>query len=65
MLWLMRFKAVTPARLGLSALFLAGGVLQIISSVDVHSLKVEAAMPYAPPILIFLAAVGLMACSYA
>ena len=63
MLWLMRFKAVTPARLGLSALFLAGGVLQIISSVDVHSLKVEAAMPYAPPILIFLTAVGLMAWS--
>ncbi|RRI01165.1 acyltransferase [Mesorhizobium tamadayense] len=63
LLWLMRFKAVTIPRLGFSALFLAGGVLQIASSVDVHSIKVEAAMPYAPPIIIFLAAVALMAWS--
>ncbi|MDX8498605.1 acyltransferase [Mesorhizobium sp. VK4C] len=63
LIWLMRFKAVTVPRLGFSALFLAGGVLQIVSSVDVHSIKVEAAMPYAPPIIIFLAAVALMAWS--
>lgn len=63
MLWLMRFKAVTTARLAFCALFLAGGVLQIASSVDVHILKVGREMPFAPPILIFLAAVGLMAWS--
>ncbi|MDG4890233.1 acyltransferase [Mesorhizobium sp. M1A.F.Ca.IN.022.07.1.1] len=63
LIWLMRFKAVTAARLCFSALFLAGGALQIVSSVDVHSIKVEAAMPYAPPIIIFLAAVALMAWS--
>ena len=40
-----------------------GGVLQIMSSVDVHAIKVEAAMPYAPPIVIFLAAIALMAWS--
>jgi len=62
MLWLMRFKAVTWARLAFSALFLIGGVLQIASSVDVHSIKVEAAMPYTP-IVVFLAAIGLMAWS--
>ncbi|WP_287205626.1 hypothetical protein [Mesorhizobium sp.] len=37
MIWLMRFKAVTPFRLVLCALFLAGCVLQIASSVDVHT----------------------------
>ena len=63
LLWLMRFKAITVARLAFCALFLAGGVLQIASSVDVHSLKVDAAMPYAPPIIVFLAAVALMAWS--
>jgi len=63
LLWLMRFKAVTSARLGFAALFLAGGVLQIMSSVDVHAIKVEAAMPYATPIVIFLAAIALMAWS--
>ncbi|RWM27473.1 acyltransferase [Mesorhizobium sp.] len=63
LLWLMRFKAVTIPRLGFIALFLVGGVLQIVSSVDVHSIKVEAAMPYAPPVIVFLAAVALMAWS--
>ncbi|AZO10043.1 MULTISPECIES: acyltransferase [unclassified Mesorhizobium] len=63
LLWLMRFKGLTAARLGFCALCLAGGVLQIVSSVDVHSLKVGATMPYAPPIVIFLAAVALMAWS--
>ena len=63
LLWLMRFKAVTPARLGFAAVFLAGGVLEIMSSVDVHAIKVEAAMPYAPPIVIFLGAMALMAWS--
>lgn len=63
LLWLMRFKAVTPARLVFCALFLAGGVLQIIGAVDVRSIKVEAAMPYAPSIVLFLAAMALMAWS--
>lgn len=59
----MRFKAMTPPRLAFCLLFLGGGVLQIASSVDVHSIKVAAAMPYAPPILMFLAAIALMAWS--
>lgn len=63
MLWLMRFKAVTTARLAFCALFLGGGVLQIASSVDVHILKVGQEMPFAPPILIFLGGVALMAWS--
>ncbi|MER9933791.1 acyltransferase [Mesorhizobium sp. M0088] len=63
MLWLMRFKAVTGARLAFCALFLAGGVLQIASSVDVHILKVGRDMPFAPPILIFLIGIALMAWS--
>ena len=63
LLWLMRFKATTMPRLAFTALFLAGGVLEIVSSVDVHSIKVEAAMPYAPPIAIFLIAIALMAWS--
>ena len=63
LMWLMRFKAMTPPRLALAALFLFGGALQIASSVDVHSVKVEAAMPYTTPIVIFLAAVLLMALS--
>ncbi|MBZ9716514.1 acyltransferase [Mesorhizobium sp. AD1-1] len=63
MLWLMRFKAVTAARLAFCALFLAGGVLQIASSVDVHILKVGRDMPFAPPILIFLIGIALMAWS--
>ncbi|MEW6630475.1 MAG: acyltransferase family protein, partial [Pseudomonadota bacterium] len=63
LIWLMRFKAMTMPRRGFSALFLAGGVLQIVSSVDVHSTKVEAAMPYAPPVMIFISAVALMAWS--
>jgi peptidoglycan/LPS O-acetylase OafA/YrhL len=63
MIWLMRFKAVTPFRLVLCALFLAGCVLQIASSVDVHTVKVEEQMPYAPPIVFFLVAIALMAWS--
>ncbi|WP_292397710.1 acyltransferase, partial [Mesorhizobium sp.] len=63
MIWLMRFKAVTPFRLGLCALFLVGCVLQIASSVDVHTVKVEEQMPYAPPIVFFLVAIALMAWS--
>ncbi|MBZ9710117.1 acyltransferase [Mesorhizobium sp. ESP7-2] len=63
LIWLMRFKAMTPPRLAFCLLFLGGGVLQIASSVDVHSIKVAAAMPYAPPILMFLAAIALMAWS--
>ena len=63
LLWLMRFKALTASRLAFCLLFLGGGVLQIASSVDVHSIKVEAVMPYAPPILIFLVAIALMAWS--
>ncbi|TIN67610.1 MAG: acyltransferase, partial [Mesorhizobium sp.] len=63
MLWLMRIKAVTGARLAFCALFLAGGVLQIASSVDVHILKVGRDMPFAPPILIFLIGIALMAWS--
>ena len=63
MLWLMRFKAVTAARLAFCSLFLAGGVLQIASSVDVHILKVGREMPFAPPILIFLIGIALMAWS--
>ncbi|WP_244482909.1 hypothetical protein [Mesorhizobium sp. Root102] len=59
----MRFKAVTAARLAFRALFLGGGVLQIASSVDVHILKVGREMPFAPPILIFLIAIALMAWS--
>lgn len=50
------------ACLGFCLLFL-GGVLQIASSVDVHSIKAGGVMPYAPPILIFLAAIALMAWS--
>ncbi|MER8435633.1 acyltransferase [Mesorhizobium sp. M1312] len=56
MIWLKRFKAVTPFRLVLCALFLAGCVLQIASSV-------EEQMPYAPPIVFFLVAIALMAWS--
>lgn len=63
LIWLMRFKAATPPRLAFTALFLFGGALQIASSVEVHSIKVEAAMSYAAPIVIFLAAVALMAWS--
>ncbi|GLQ81422.1 acyltransferase [Mesorhizobium huakuii] len=63
LLWLMRFKALTASRLAFCLLFLGGGVLQIASSVDVHSIKVNAVMPYAPPILIFLVAIALMAWS--
>jgi peptidoglycan/LPS O-acetylase OafA/YrhL len=63
LLWLMRFKALTIPRLAFCLLFLGGGVLQIASSVDVHSIKVNAVMPYAPPILIFLVAIALMAWS--
>lgn len=63
MLWLMRFKAVTTARLAFCVLFFGGGALQIASSVDVHSLKVGQEMPLAPPILIFLVAIALMAWS--
>ena len=63
LLWLMRFKAMTLPRLAFAALFLFAGALQIASSVDVHSTKVGAAMPYATPIAIFLAAVALMAWS--
>ncbi|MER9327937.1 acyltransferase [Mesorhizobium sp. M0488] len=63
LLWLMRFKAVTVSRLAFCLLFLGGGVLQIASSVDVRSIKVDAVMPYAPPILIFLVAIALMAWS--
>ncbi|WP_137929203.1 acyltransferase family protein [Mesorhizobium comanense] len=63
LMWLMRLKAATAARLGFCLLFLGGGVLQIASSVDVHSIKVGAVMPYAPPILIFLVAIALMAWS--
>lgn len=63
LLWLMRFKAVTTPRLVLSAMFISGCTLQILSSVDVHSMKVGSAMPYAPPVAIFLAAVALMALS--
>jgi peptidoglycan/LPS O-acetylase OafA/YrhL len=63
LIWLMHFKAMTLARLCFGAIFLAGGALQIVSSVDVHGIKVGAAMPYAPPIILFLAAVALMAWS--
>ncbi|WP_404926044.1 hypothetical protein [Mesorhizobium sp. ORM16] len=63
LIWLMRFKAVTASRLAFCLLFLGGGVLQIASSVDVHSAKVGAAMPYAPSILVFLVAIALMAWS--
>ncbi|MGX7876432.1 acyltransferase family protein [Mesorhizobium sp. ORM6] len=63
LLWLMRFKALAAPRLAFCALFVGGGVLQIASSVDVHSIKVEAVMPYAPPIVIFLFAIALMAWS--
>lgn len=63
MIWLMRFKAVTTPRLIFCTLFLAGGVLQIVSSVDVHSIKVELHMPYAPPIILFLVAIALMSWS--
>lgn len=63
LLWLMRFKAVTATRLAFCALFLGGCVLQIASSVDVHMLKVGQQMPLAPPILIFLTAIALMAWS--
>ncbi|MDX8526591.1 hypothetical protein RFM68_18990 [Mesorhizobium sp. MSK_1335] len=63
LLWLMRFKATTMPRLAFTALFLFVGALQIASSVDVHSINVGAAMPYATPIIIFLAAVALMAWS--
>jgi len=63
LIWLIRFKALTLPRLGFGALFLGGGVLQIVSSVDVHSIKVEAAMPYSPPIIVFVSAVALVAWS--
>jgi len=63
LIWLMRFKALTMPRLGFCGLFLIGGALQIASSVDVHSIKVETVMPYAPPIAVFLIAIVLMAWS--
>ncbi|WP_027060801.1 acyltransferase family protein [Mesorhizobium loti] len=63
MLWLMRFKAVTTARLAFCALFLGGAVLQMVSSVDVHMLKVGQQLLFAPPILVFLVAIALMASS--
>lgn len=62
-IWLMQFKGATPVRAVCCALFLAGGVLQIVGSVDVISVKVEAQMPYAPPIILFLVAMALIAWS--
>ncbi|MGY2996979.1 acyltransferase family protein [Mesorhizobium sp. URHB0026] len=63
MIWLVRFKGMTAQRIGLSLVFVAAGVLQIVSSVSATQAKITEPMYALPPIILFLLAIGFMVAS--
>jgi len=56
MIWLMHFKAWSPRRVAWSVLFAIGGIMQIVSSVQVRNVKAEDPTSLYVPIVIFLVA---------